>query len=100
MTISVCNTHEVAPNTFRDLIPVDVDLDARIVVVLETLERNGWYPRTLVNDDGIRYWPDNERPRQIVVTYTSALIGPRLAFFVKHTGIQELLGTTEEKVNK
>lgn len=97
MTILVCNTHEVEPKTFRDFIHPDVEIHDSVVVALETLEKNGWYPRSLWGASGIRYWPDEARSKQTVITYTAALVHPRLEFLAKHTGIQELLGITERK---
>ena len=87
----------MAPQTFRDFIPADVDLDAGVVAVLESLERNGWYPHGRIGAAGIRYWPDFARGRQIAVPYGSPIAEQQLAFFAQHTGIDELLKVRERE---
>ena len=90
----------MANSTFHDFVPRDAEIGAGVLALVEVLERHGWYPRGLMGSSGIRYWPDNQRSKQIVITYTQFMVPQRLAFWAEHCGITELLGITEEKVDK
>lgn len=96
-----CNTRVVAPSTFHDFVSPDAEIGEGILDVVNVLEKHGWYPHSLFGSSGIRYWPENGRSRQLVITYKQFVVRQRLQLWAEHTGISELLEITqEEKVEK
>lgn len=90
----------MAHSTFHDFVSPDADIGDGVIDVVTVLEDHGWYPRGLLGSSAVRYWPDYGRPQQIVVDYKQFVVEQRLRFLAEHTGISELLGITQEKVDK
>ena len=70
---------------FWGILPQGIEPHPSIVTLLEELEMAGWLPRKIVNARLIRYWPDQQRSRQIAVDLFHPLNEHKLDFYRDHT---------------
>jgi hypothetical protein len=77
--------------TFRDFLPEGIEPHASVVPLMEELEAAGWLPRQLINGRGLKFYPDNQRPRQILVDLLYPPNDHKLAFYREHTQLDLLV---------
>ncbi|MFW8744801.1 hypothetical protein [Mesorhizobium japonicum] len=82
---------------FLEHLPAGLDIHPRVAQLLHLLEEGGWKPRKVIDGEAIRYWPDNERRRQIVVDLTYPPNQHKLDFYREHTQLELLLSDHEEE---
>jgi len=73
--------------TFRDIVSEDVEVAEGIAVVSEQLEASGWYPRSRYGANAVRYWPDENRGKQLVIDLRFPMNEHRLRKLSEQTGI-------------
>jgi hypothetical protein len=73
--------------SFRDVLG-DLELAQGVEDLLVVLEAAGWYPRGRRGSTGVCYWPDNGRPRQIVIDTSYPINTHRLNDIRERTGTQ------------
>lgn len=83
----MCNTAGMAGREYEKLLPEGTEIDPDVEDLLTQLEAAGWLPRKLVDGSALRYWPDNQRGRQITIDLRYPPNEQKLAFYRIHTGI-------------
>jgi hypothetical protein len=82
---------------FREQLPDGIEPHPDVVDVLLQLEANGWYPHGRYGARGIRYWPENNRGKQIVIDLFFPVNEDKLEMYAANTGIPATELAKEEK---
>ena len=76
---------------FREFLPPALVCHPAVEELLTILEENGWYPDKLIAGRGLRYYPEFQRPKQIVIDLRIPPNEHKLGFYREHTGIEIVL---------
>jgi len=87
----MCNTRGMDTGRFRELLPPAAECHPSVEELFLVLEASGWYPDKVIAGRSMRFYPEFQRPRQIVIDFTVPLNMNKIDFYRGHTQLDFVL---------
>lgn len=83
--------------TFTDFVNEGLEVPDGTRELCRVLEGAGWFPRGRWKGDGLRYWPDGGRGRQLIIDLRVPMNEARVRATLQHAGVSLTVQYKEEK---